>query len=590
MPTRRKKRGPTVQTYETVERPKQAHFTPRNRTVTSKNLSLSTPRTRQQTLTQIDFVSRYSSDQEDVDLNYIEDDARRARKRRKMMAEAQLVSQVESRATKALKRRDISSEDMEEARPAQPDEGLPHSSPPHGHTAPLSMPPPRTPKKTRKMEIPSSQSPADTPLSMRSRKSGRNVSRSPLKQRSTNLPMSRPLLPGTRKDIGVTPKLEVEDTYEYESSRSTRSRSTRQQSTEEYVAAGASFLRLLDHPQHFAEHTQEEEVSDSGNREIPDTETTDMALSSAAERKSTKSEVADSSDEGAGVGDEEDYSVGNDTGAALGAFGILPSQIRNQTQQQSMEPEGHNEPSLSNDETTALVAGSGHTEAIPQTSQQQPREPTVQSETSSKTTSSGPSQHTPVPDSHSSTPPKSSTPKASLFPRTESEEASEQLSNDLIRLTQPCPVLETDSQFQSAWRDYSPPRTSDAEEPDHEDQELPHLPSDTLSADSAPHVRPSQATTVDVTQSSPRIARTQPSPLQCRTQSRRLRSQLQPPGPLHSSSPPPMAPLSSSPAKGVELVWDGERLTDSQLLPDSLMNDSLPAPPPLTQESLDEGY
>lgn len=591
MPIRKKRHAPTVQTYETVERPKQAHFTARNRTVTPKNLSLLTPRTRQQTLTQIDFVSRYPSDQEGDDLDYIEDETPRARKRRKTVAEVQPVNNVERRATRAsAKRLEPNREDLEEVRPTQPDEEPPQSSPPHVDTAPLSMPPPRTPKGIRKWEIPSSQSPADTPLSIRSRATARSISRSPLKQRSTNLLMSRPVPLGAKKGVGVTPKLEVEDTYEDECSRSARSRSSGQPSTEDYVAAGASFLGLMDQPQLYEEYMQEKDTGDLTNMEIPDTDTTDMAVSSAAERKSIKSEVADSSYEGDDVGDGDDFNVGDDTQAALGAFGILSSQSRKIPQQQWTEAEEHNEVCLGGDETAVAFAGSRHYDANSESPQQQPEKPTSGSESSARIILSPHCQHTPVPGSQGSTPPDLSTAKGPLFPRTESEEASDQLTNDLVRLTQPSLVLETDSQFQSAWRDYSPPRNSNASERDHSDQELPHMPSDPRSSNLPPQVRPSQATTVDVTQSSPHIARNQPSPLRFRTQPRRLRSQLQPPEQLRSSSPPPRGMLSSSPVKDVELVWDGERLTDSQLLPDSLMNDSLPAPPPLTQESLDEAF
>ncbi|KAI4133522.1 MAG: hypothetical protein LQ347_002163 [Umbilicaria vellea] len=591
MPTRKKRHGPTAQTFETVERPKQAHFIPRNRTVTPKNLSLLTPRTRQQTLTQIDFVSRYPSDHEDDDLDYCEDEASRARKRRKTVAEVQPVNNVERMATRAsAKRLEPSSEDLEEMRPTQLDQDPPQSSSSLVVTAPVSLPPPRTPEGIRKMEIPSSQSPADTPLSIRSRASARSISRSPLKQRSTNLLMQRPLPPDTKKGIGVAPKLEVEDTYECESSRSTRSPSARQQSTGEYVAGGASFLRLMDHAELYEGNMQEKDAGDPMNMEIPDTETTDMADSSAAERVSIKSEVADSSDEGDDVGDEDDFNVGNDTQAALGAFGELSSQTRNETQQLSAKREEHKEVSFGRDESAVGIVGSRHDDANSRNAQQQPEKPTSGSENSARITSSPHFHHTPVPRSQGTTTPNISPAKDPPFPRTESEEASDQLSNDLVRLTQPHLVLETESQFQSAWRDYSPPRNSHDSERDHSDQELPHIPSDPPSSDLPLQVRPSQATTVDVTQSSPHIARTQRSPLRLRTQARRLRSLRLPPEQVSSSSPPPRGVLSSSPLKDVELVWNGERLTDSQLLPDSLMNDSLPAPPPLTQESLGEGF
>lgn len=509
------------------------------------------------------------------------------------MPEAQPARNVETRSTMAnAKRQEKTSESLEEVRPADLDADSAQSSQSHVDTATFSMPSPRTPKKIRRTEIPSSQSPADTPLSMRSRMSARSNSRSPLKQRSTNLPISRPLPPSTRRGTGRIPKLKVEDTYDYEnedSSRSARSRSSRQQSTEEYVAAGASFLQLLDHAEYFEGNNRNEEANDLLIKEVPDTETADVPLSAAHERESIKFELADSSVEVGDVGDEDDFNVRNDTQAALGAFSILSSQTRNQLQQPSMEQEEHNEPCLNNIGTAIEVTGSMH--EINYESPQ--REPTLRTERSGRTTSSPQFQHSPAPGSLDSTTPKTSMSKEPVFPRSESEEASDQLTSDLVRLTQPCLIMETESQFQSAWREYSPPRNHDDEyqnQQEQEDQDLPHIPSDAVSADLPPQVRPSQATTVDITQSSPHMACTQHSSLNFRTQPRHLRSQLHPPEQLPSSSPPPQVMRSSSPVRDVELVWNGERLTDSQLLPDSLMNDSLPAPPPLTQESLDEGF
>ena len=521
------------------------------------------------------------------------------------MAETQPARNVETRATKAnAKYRGSSPESLEEIRPAQLDEDPTQSSQLPSDSKPVSMPPPRTPKKIRKMEIPSSQSPTDSLLSMRSGTSARSNSRSPLKQRSTNFLMSRPLPPGTRNGVSLTPKLEVEDTYDYEnedSSMSTRSRLSRQRSTEEYVAAGASFLQLLNRPEHFQENTPEVEDSDVLNREISDTETTYAALSSASERHSIKPEVAESSEDGEymgeerdNMGDEDNFKAGNDTQAALCAFRILSSQTRNQTQLESTEPQEHNKLSLAVNENLTGIAGSRHDEVNTEIPQQHRGESILPSKRSGRPISSLLCQHDSAPSSKSPTQPTISIPQGPPFPRTESEEVSDQLTNDLIRLTQTHPVLETESQFQSAWRDYSPPRDyNDDDEQNQEEQaeqDLPHIPSDPISADLPPQVRPSQATTVDVTQSSPHIARRQASPLRYCTQPRHILSQLHPSEETHSSSSPSTATLSSSPVKDVELVWNGERLTDSQLLPDSLMNDSLPAPPPLTQESLDEGY
>ena len=594
MPTRTRKRGPTARTYESVERPEQVHFTPRTRTVTPRNLALSNPRTRQQTLTQIDFVSRYPLEQEDVDLNYLEDETTRARKRRKTMPQAQAAEKGETRATRGhARRRETTLEAAQEPLAAQLDVNAAHAAQPPADTALFSMPPPRTPQRVRKMEIPSSQSPADTPISARSRASARSNSRSPLKQRSTNLRVVRPIPPGTRKGIGPPAKLEVEDTYGHEnedSPRTSRDRIPTQQSLREYVAAGASFLQLQEPSTHFEDSSGEEEIRDPVKQEVRDSNSADVCYSSAAERKRIKSEVADSLDESEYLDDEGDFFVGNETQTALSACGVLSTQSGERTDPQAIGREEHNQHSPEINELEPDVTERTRIAADPDIRQEPFGGKTDYNGHSGSTPSRRSSHKSSGPGSQDTVPPKSSVPKGQPISRSESEEASAQLTSDLVRLTQPYPVAETESQFEAAWRDYSPPKGYDDEEHEPEDHELPHIPNGTASAELPTPIRPSQATTVDVTQSSPHITRTQNSPLNLRTQQFNLRSQLQPAETLRSSSPPPVAAFSSSPTRAVELVWSGERLTDSQLLPDSLMNDSLPAPPPLTQESLGDEY
>ena len=78
------------------------------------------------------------------------------------------------------------------------------------------MPPPRTPRKAswkeNDREIPSSQSPPDTPLSSRSRTTG-ELSLSPLKELSTNI-KSRYGSRTRRNGDENVPKLEVQDTFD----------------------------------------------------------------------------------------------------------------------------------------------------------------------------------------------------------------------------------------------------------------------------------------------------------------------------------------------------------------------------------------
>ncbi|KAL8762804.1 MAG: hypothetical protein Q9203_007522, partial [Teloschistes exilis] len=78
-----------------------------------------------------------------------------------------------------------------------------------GHDT-AQMPPPKTPKTTRRKEIPSSQSPAETPYSAQRHTRRQALAASPLKERSTNLPSCRPSSSPT-KTAKTRLRLEVAD-------------------------------------------------------------------------------------------------------------------------------------------------------------------------------------------------------------------------------------------------------------------------------------------------------------------------------------------------------------------------------------------
>ncbi|KAI4143917.1 MAG: hypothetical protein LQ341_002782, partial [Variospora aurantia] len=82
----------------------------------------------------------------------------------------------------------------------------------------VQMPPPATPKRIRRKVIPSSQSPADTPLSSRRHKckdSTGNPEMTPLQERSANTP-SRTRASSRRKTVQWAPKLLVADSTNLE--------------------------------------------------------------------------------------------------------------------------------------------------------------------------------------------------------------------------------------------------------------------------------------------------------------------------------------------------------------------------------------
>jgi hypothetical protein len=159
--------------------------------------------------------------------------------------------------------------------------------------------------------------------------------------------------------------------------------------------------------------------------------------------------------------------------------------------------------------------------------------------------------------------------------------------------TSPHDLPETESQFENAWRDYSPPKFDEipALDPPTSEPSLPTYPFDVqhkkqlhqqqkqLKYIPAP-VPPSQATTVDITQnpSSPQAPRAPPLL------------------PLSSSSPPPPNNLhphsiddkDDDPHDDEQDTlardiggWEAVRLTDSQLLPDSLVEDVTLTEPPV---------
>lgn len=260
MPSRAKKRAPSKRVYTSEPSDRQVHFPARRRSINPTKPTPLASRTRQQTLTQIDFVTKYMPQDDDVDLNYLEKDATPKRKRRTTLsgrdattpAEADEPSKRKRRRTlpaqvagtnfeqnmsperkrrktlsikdtpsiietRGSKRRKIKQERETEKNATsttaeeQTNATRIQSSPPRSVANP-----PRTPVTARKVEIPSSQSPADTPLSTQRMSSFRSPIRSPLRARSTNARV--PLTAGLkgRNLTGWHPKLEVKSSVSWE--------------------------------------------------------------------------------------------------------------------------------------------------------------------------------------------------------------------------------------------------------------------------------------------------------------------------------------------------------------------------------------
>jgi len=418
----------------------------------------------------------------------------------------------------------------------------------HPTAAATLMPPPVTPRTWRKREIPSSQSPADSPLSTQSRRSARSHSRSPLKDRSANLDLP---VTSTRQGVLWPRKLEVEDSME-----------NKEEDSPICTRIGPSTEPLLP--------TGEPEDLVENDRPHSSTIEMDPGWRSSGE-------VLDSSQQR-----DSEASRSTRTEAARYSNDIFDSDC---------VYDGEN----TETESIDLVQGPvpGETDMGGQTSKHDTCDSTPNSTEGRRTSANPPALLNSSKDGII-TPHKE---------RSESEELSAQLSDDLQRATQPVGGLQTDSQYENAWHPYNPADTpidtlddnNNAPTPSppplsaSESHSMPApltIPTQILPQTPTPFpfkhpVPPSQATTEDITQPSPRKM---PS-----------MSSL-----AFPSSPPPMPPSRSSPLESgkvadmwVGFEWNRVRLTDSQLLPESLMNDSYFGPPgglelDLSQEGVEE--
>jgi len=500
MPTRSKKRRSTERVYETEPNVKQCHFSAPKRTIRDRQPAWSAPSKYQQTITQMDpFHALFHPCADDEDLEYDEEEETYAaspvgRKRRKVTPEKAMVRKIETRsaAREAVKpephrsRKQISPKAFHrdaEAEPSKPQTSL--------------MPPPQTPRTSRKMEVPSSQSPADSPLSTQARTPARYHERSPLKERSTNYVLSK----STPKKVPRwAKKMEVADSFENDENESpfktprkpvkeTKSSTPRPRGSPYETRSHLSALTMT------GESNTLKEVLESSEGHIQRFQDTG--------RSRTNVVLDSDTDDNIGEDDDEEDKQGLD--ALIG---------RSNEEAYSRTPMTNARPGLPN--TTLLSKPS----------------------------------------------PASSIANEPLIPLSESDEASAQLSDDLHRAILPS-ALQTESQYENAWLPYHPITTlsssplSTSPSPPNQAPSTPQPM--TVPTQLLPPIPPSQATTTDNTQP--------PS------------SSLALP-----SSPPPMPPppSSSSPSAGKRWAgfeWDGVRLTDSQLLPESLMRDSVGGPP-----------
>ncbi|KAL9604693.1 MAG: hypothetical protein Q9219_000413 [cf. Caloplaca sp. 3 TL-2023] len=453
---------------------------------------------------------------------------------------------------------------------------------------PTEMPPPQTPKRVRRKVVPSSQSPVETPISTRSTKRGKERTITPLGERSINTPSKlRPL--SRRKSGQRPPKLEVAD-------------STNMGEEDGKLLFPAIVLNSAAEPKFkksspIQPHNPPRQLMNRSSprfiRHVKDDVSVPPHLGSRREPSSTlmrRATIADSEEE------EDNWLSRSPEKANTDRFQRCnPKNSAINNTNHIIKPDA---PRLECSKNPINIPRQEATlpktpfETIPtQRLRQQSSSPLSDLDTITTPSQSNFQHHPPASE------------KVPTQPQTELPQSSPPAQ------LQP-PALETESQFQNAWREFAPSDPDWDDEPTLEPT-LPNLPSPRNRPLSStlppPPVPPSQATTTDATQtttthqprsddgSDPQVLlssspppQPQPHPYSRSREEQRQRLPLPHPP---SSSPPDPTRLALPPTRTVDAGyqgWDGVRMTDSQLLPASLFDDgSLILPPFLRREEED---
>ena len=620
----KRRRSAIVKKVETTPNLKQRRFTPQNKSVSIRKQQLSTPRTRQETLTQMGAIHYMPPSYDDGELELIDDyEQPPSSKRRKTKSEA--VLKPARRERTAMKEDDANESVYQEAvipadcRPRRKSRRLedrrvtgnhigqrqessmvksePEAAgfnamnmPDMRRTQPRSskelMPPPRTPHSTRRKEVPSSQSPPDTPLSTQSRRSARKISRSPLNERSTNITLQLSS-PSMSKTVRWPPLLEVADSMSSENGECRILAQVRGTSTAPVSRSAPNLVLRPVSDERSNEPFSRVLGGPEPNNYLATYQSREDSIPPNTKARNSQLVIRDSDGESEG----DPYVVGLDIQPLHGGIvAISDSEVARGSPTVKCEQRSNGTRStpslLPPTPKSSFQVHQDDIHSIVENEQPTPTTRINQNEDSMRYEE--PARSSP-PQGNSTTSYRS--PLQHQPPTSPSEEASLQFPGDLHRIISPLHILETEQQFENAWRSFTPPAIlpndlekfnegENAEHPESPDDLSRGFPDDFLDNLPLPipnhHQAPipsSQATTVDITQPS--------SHTRFRTQNA-LTQNL-------SSSPPRPSLFSSSPARttknGVENgTWDDIRLTDSQLLPESLMNDSLHAPPPYLLE------
>ncbi|KAI4270072.1 MAG: hypothetical protein LQ337_006913 [Flavoplaca oasis] len=446
----------------------------------------------------------------------------------------------------------------------------------------VTMPPPKTPRTVRRKVIPSSQSPADTPISTCKRRFRTCQDITPLKERSVNTP-SKSWLSPRRINIQKIPRLEVADSTDVENDDS----------------QSLFPLFLQKHPTTFEETPpprpkpvqSEPHPKISPSPPLADNNKTATSLHSPPPEQSfqiSKSDnpLTDSDVEAKDSATQIFRKAINETiipsSMAAGSVERFPNAlVTSQTNYQDPESVGP--------VTRSCDDGINDNDSFETVPTQLVLQPTPQPKLQ-------PSPTEDLQEIHN----------ASLSFVADGRETK--IHHKAVQSSSPIrfqrgPVLETESQFENAWRDYTPPMESDGNSsngaggsltvisPAHE----PSLPlfdqrtntDSSTNIQSLPPIPPSQATTVDQTQASTKHTPSHPTPAPSTT----VNVPLSPPNQRQAFSP--SSPLHTRKSRAADTYmgyqgWNGVPMTESQLLPDSLLNDDVGLPPvPCMEEEME---
>ncbi|KAL8810844.1 MAG: hypothetical protein Q9223_001950 [Gallowayella weberi] len=485
------------------------------------------------------------------------------RRKRKSTSATPITRTVETRSA----RRRAAEVTVEKEVKVSPTQGENHveTIAPSGSEKQQTMPPPQTPKTVRRRIIPSSQSPAETPGSSHRGSKRRLQNATPLGERSVNTP-SKVRSCSRRKSVQWAPKLEVADSTEPES--------VDLQFSSPVTGSSHPAVNAVEKPTSPPEFAKESPLTRSKRTPAVNHKTGVSPSSNPRYRNlqtgKKQETIADS--------DEED------------------------PVSQTFETGGHEEarvvsrmPGSPNQNSNTSVSGSIRLGGQQLQQGLHQHESENVNNASFKTASA---QETPGPrrSSHQAqTPIKAPGQTGDTNNQSDDDETSAELPKGFVLLSSPAavqraPVLETESQFENAWRDYSSPieETNVAQAEKHgieSEIQAPrtcYLSTHGMSSSTDPHsmppVPPSQATTNDTTQASIRHIRDSHQECAHTAPSLTSKSPTSQQQALSSSSPFQSRREAAADTYMGYQGWNGVPMTDSQLLPDSLLNDSLGMP------------